>query len=475
MSRQGRHSDPADRRAAPLLDESIARVREAMLAQAAEAVAGVDWRLAASALDALESRIKNDSHAEGGAPRRGLVPSTENFYVAVVSIDRGLGYREDLGPAETERVLTELTARISAIANTRPGRMSRSRVELGVLAENEAAAAASLKALQAILETPLKVAGQTLSLETTIGFAGGEGTSAVAILVDEAELALQKAHARHLKIASLSRADHEQRMQRARLARDIRRAPEAGELFLCYQPKLSLRSGLIEGAEALLRWRHPERGLVPPDDFIGVAEEIDEIRPLTVFVLHQVLADIAALGKAAPGRISMNLSGRLIADEDFARWIVHEIGDRGGRLCFEITETAVFTDPDPAMANIDLFAKAGAHISIDDYGSGLSSLSYLKQIPAQELKIDRAFVANLTSSQRDPLLVRSSIDLAHALEMEVTAEGVDDPMALALLKVMGCDHVQGFEVAQPLALPAFKAFLESFAPAVPASPARKAQ
>ena len=131
-----------------------------------------------------------------------------------------------------------------------------------------------------------------------------------------------------------------------------------------------------------------------------------------------------------------------------------------GRIGFEITETAVIGDPDAALANLRDFTQAGIRIAIDDYGSGLSSLAYLKQLPAHELKIDRLFVSGLTDSHRDPLLVRSSIDLAHALEMEVTAEGVDDAMSLSLLRVMGCDLLQGYFISPPLPLDGLTSFLD---------------
>ena len=132
-----------------------------------------------------------------------------------------------------------------------------------------------------------------------------------------------------------------------------------------------------------------------------------------------------------------------------------------GRIGLEITETAVIQDPEAALANLRALADAGIRIAIDDYGSGLSSLSYLKQLPASELKIDQMFISGLIDSHRDPLLVRSSIDLAHALDMEVTAEGVDSPAALALLKVMGCDVIQGFLIAQPMRLGELRAFLDA--------------
>jgi EAL domain-containing protein (putative c-di-GMP-specific phosphodiesterase class I) len=131
----------------------------------------------------------------------------------------------------------------------------------------------------------------------------------------------------------------------------------------------------------------------------------------------------------------------------------------GAKIGFEITETAVIRDPESAIANLRTFADIGVPLAIDDYGAGLSSLAYLKRLPASELKIDKLFVTQLTSSNRDPLIVRSTIDLAHALDMEVTAEGVETPAALALLGVMGCDMVQGFLISRPVEFAAFQTFL----------------
>ena len=165
--------------------------------------------------------------------------------------------------------------------------------------------------------------------------------------------------------------------------------------------------------------------MVPPDQFIGLAEETGAILDLTRFVFTQAIADRQALeGRNLPMSIHVNLSGRLVADDDFAAWLLNAVdGLERGAIGLEITETAVIDQPERAMANLHAFAEAGMHVAIDDYGSGLSSLTYLKELPATELKIDRMFISGLTSSHRDPLLVRSTIELAHALEMKVTAEG----------------------------------------------------
>jgi EAL domain-containing protein (putative c-di-GMP-specific phosphodiesterase class I) len=152
----------------------------------------------------------------------------------------------------------------------------------------------------------------------------------------------------------------------------------------------------------------------------------------------------------------------MVADEGFAAWLLEELSRAPrGALGLEITETAVIDEPQKALRNLQAFADAGLEIAIDDYGSGLSSLSYLKQLPAHELKIDKLFISHLTSSHRDPLLVRSTIDLAHALGMKVTAEGVEDATTLALLRMMGCDLAQGYLISQPLSLDELSAFLSA--------------
>ena len=152
--------------------------------------------------------------------------------------------------------------------------------------------------------------------------------------------------------------------------------------------------------------------------------------------------------------IFINISGQLLGDAEFVAEACRKVGAGGVRIGFEITETAVIRDPQSAIANLCRFDDVGITIAIDDYGAGLSSLAYLKQLPARELKIDKMFILQLTSSNRDPLIVRSTIDLAHALEMEVTAEGVETQAALALLSVMGCDMVQGYLISRPVSIEA---------------------
>ncbi|CAN5314971.1 hypothetical protein BH09PSE2_BH09PSE2_18630 [soil metagenome] len=277
-----------------------------------------------------------------------------------------------------------------------------------------------------------------------------------------AEQALARAEAQGVKFSLFCEQERSDASERLALMRDLRAALRAGELTVAYQPKLNLRTGRVDLAEARVRWTHPVRSVVGPDLFIELAEDTGDIRAITEHVLTQAVRDQAALAAAGPPpTISVNISGRLVADEAFCRLALAICAEATGRICVEITETGVIADPDRALRNLHAFVDAGVGVSIDDYGSGLSSLAYLKTLPASELKIDKAFVLGLTTSHRDPLIVRSTIDLAHALDMEVTAEGVDDPSALALLQVMGCDRVQGFYISRPLAFAAFQAFLSS--------------
>jgi EAL domain-containing protein (putative c-di-GMP-specific phosphodiesterase class I) len=205
--------------------------------------------------------------------------------------------------------------------------------------------------------------------------------------------------------------------------------------------------------EALLRWTHPTRGAVSPELFIPLAERSGEVSPLTLWVIARAVADRAVLREAGvDAPIHVNISAQLIADPRFVDRALGLLGDAAGGIGFEITETAMMADPEGALANLYKLAEAGVHLSIDDYGSGFSSLAYLQRLPVNELKIDKGFVSRLTSGPRDPLLVRSTIDLAHALEMEVTAEGVQSAATLALLQVMRCDMVQGFFLSPALSL-----------------------
>jgi EAL domain-containing protein (putative c-di-GMP-specific phosphodiesterase class I) len=336
--------------------------------------------------------------------------------------------------------------------------VGRDLIEFALQVADRDALVAQLEALRRELQ---RDALPLVRLEFAIGAAcAGTDEPDTLRLLEVAEMALERAGEEGgLEIIDLSLADHA--ADRLTLIADLPRAIEAGEMFLHYQPKINVRQQRVASAEALIRWQHPERGLIMPGDFIAAAEESGQIGPMTLWTLRQVIADqrrLAALGHDIP--LFLNISGMLLANASFIDEVCAIItANPLAKLGFEITETAVIRDPESAIRHLQQFADHGVVLAIDDYGAGLSSLAYLKQLPAKELKIDKMFVTQLTSSHRDPLIVRSTIDLAHALEMEVTAEGVETPAALALLSVMGCDLVQGYLISRPVPFPAFCAYL----------------
>lgn len=244
----------------------------------------------------------------------------------------------------------------------------------------------------------------------------------------------------------------------------IDRAIERGEFQLVYQPKLDVRTKRVHSIEALMRWNHPADGLKMPDEFIGDTEQSGAITRLSLWAFDQAIMDQRVLFERASLDVIpyVNLSAQLLNHPAMVSELCRRAAMPGVRLGIEITERSVIDDPAQAFRNIDRLREAGYAIAIDDYGTGLSSLTYLKQIAADELKIDKSFVTALDTSHRDPLIVRSTIDLAHALGMVVTAEGVESPAAYALLSVMGCDMVQGFLIGRPMPLSDVGNFITSF-------------
>ena len=404
-----------------------------------------------------------------GAPQpstRGLMlierEPADHVFVAIAEIDRFQSLRRRLGYTLSNELMGGIAARVRAgIGSCEIGRVNRTSVEFVFCAPDIAQARASLLRLSASLERPIDVGGYNFDLSITIGAADGGAGPVDEQLFDWAAAAVAEAQAQHSKVSVADpTATEVVEFDQLAMMRELRSAMRNGELQLHYQPKLRARTDTIEAAEALLRWHHPEHGLIRTDKLVDMAEETGAIRDLSRWVIDRAMADQAWFaGQGHDITVFVNISGVLLSDHNFAQWASERMAGAGGRIGFEVTETAVIRDPDEAIAHLNAFADLGVKIAIDDYGSGLSSLAYLKQLPAHELKIDRMFVSGLAESHRDPLLVRSSIDLAHALEMEVTAEGVDDPLALSLLRVMGCDMIQGYLIAHPLAREELAAFL----------------
>lgn len=232
-----------------------------------------------------------------------------------------------------------------------------------------------------------------------------------------------------------------------------------------YQPQVRLASGQVAGLEALVRWRHPQRGLLLPAEFLAAAERTALMRPLTQHVLAASLAQARRWQQASRDvRVAVNVSGRDLADPalpDAVAGLLELSGVRPDLLCLEITETMLLTDADRAARSLQRLRQLGIRVSIDDFGTGYSSLAHLLQLPVGQIKVDRSFVKGLCSDRSAAAIVGASIHLAHDLGFEAVAEGVEDLASYEELAAMGCDVVQGDYVGRPMPADAIEAWLRA--------------
>jgi len=305
------------------------------------------------------------------------------------------------------------------------------------------------------LRRPFLVSGMTLEIDASMGIALAPlHASDYDGLLQRADSAMYAAKRNHTGIAMHTREQEADNSQKLALASDLRRAIEGGQLSLYYQPKAALRTGNISGVEALVRWRHPDRGMISPDQFIPLAERSGLINLLSMWVLktalHQV-ADWKRMGLVMP--VSVNLSARDLIDirlPDEIEAALHEANVASELLEVEITESVLTADPARARAIVTRIGELGPTTTIDDFGAGYSSLAYLKNLPVHALKIDRSFVLGMTDNEHDATIVHAVVDLAHNLGLRVVAEGAEDMAVWERLRLAGCDEVQGFVLAQPM-------------------------
>jgi EAL domain-containing protein (putative c-di-GMP-specific phosphodiesterase class I)/CHASE2 domain-containing sensor protein/GGDEF domain-containing protein len=306
-----------------------------------------------------------------------------------------------------------------------------------------------------VLDTRIMLDAQVVEMSVHTGSAMSlDGRVAAETLLEHTSLALDQARAQGWPHICYDAERLPNPKVQLALMSDVGIGLTRGDFTLLYQAKASLRGQEIVGAEALMRWRHPTYGAISPDQFIPVAEETGCIDVLTRWVLEQAVRDQALLRTQGVDKfLSINISGRSLADRDFCDFAIGVVQDASARICFEVTETAIIREPLVAISSLAAFRAAGIKISIDDYGAGLSSLSYLKLINADELKLDKSLIQNITT--RDRLILKSTIDLAHGLGMSAVAEGVEDEATLAILTTLGCDAVQGYFVGRPGTLEEF--------------------
>jgi len=307
--------------------------------------------------------------------------------------------------------------------------------------------------LRALMLAPVEVQGRKIDVSLVIGMASGQPRDAGRVVAN-AILAAAQAQAAGAGWHIHAEREGEEAARDLSLLGELDEAVAEGALRVLYQPKFEIAHGRIASVEALVRWIHPERGMISPDAFIPLAERNDRIAGLTLFVLGQTIADLGAW-EAAGNTISgaVNISAKLLGSEPFlaaARKLVEDSELAPGRLVFEVTESAAMIDGEGAIAALQGFKAMGIAISMDDYGTGQSTLSYLKRLPLDELKIDRSFVQFAHRNRSDGVLVRSTIELAHELGLKVVAEGVEDEECLAFLREAHCDMAQGYLISRPV-------------------------
>ena len=309
------------------------------------------------------------------------------------------------------------------------------------------------------LRTSIDVAGISIEIGVSIGIARfPEDASDAQALLRHADVAMYVAKRRGSPFEYYDVAQDENTVRKLAIGGELRAAIANNQLELHFQPQVNLRSGMVESAEALLRWFHPVQGAINPNEFIAIAEATDLIRPLTEYTLCGALKQIRTWReKGVHVRIAVNLSARLLQDTAFParlRQLLEESGVSAASLELEITESAMMLDPARALRVIQEIDKLGVLISIDDFGTGYSSLGYLRDLPVHSLKLDKSFVMGMRNNTDDRIIVESTAQMAHALKLELVAEGVETDWDAQFLSAAGYDYAQGFRYSR--ALPADK-------------------
>ena len=321
--------------------------------------------------------------------------------------------------------------------------------------ESETRAVSIAHRILSAMSAPFELPNMLLDITTQVGVSLAPRFSKQATeLVRQGEVALHTA-----KMSSQPLIIYEQGIdnydpRRLSLMAELRKSINNDELYLVYQPKINIKTGAISGVEALLRWNHPTLGLIPPNEFIPMAEKGSVIKPLTVWVLNSAMRQAMAFASSGLDiAIAVNISACSLRDDSlvgYTRMLLQKNNIEAERLILEITESAMMQDPAMGLNLLNQLSNLGVQISIDDYGTGYSSLAYLKRFPVSEMKIDRTFIKDMSVDEDDKLIVSTTIDMGHNFGLRVIAEGVEDGDTAKLLKEMGCDQVQGYYYARPM-------------------------
>ena len=399
----------------------------------------------------------------------GEMPAQSPATVAVLDLDRFAMINSALGHPVGDRLLCLVGERLRA--NCGEGvmlaRLWGDEFAFLVQGASKDKATAFAQGVLLALHEPLQLDGQRIDVSGSIGlaFRPVDGIDADTLLL-QAEQAMFDAKRRQCGFALATGLGDSAPAEHLTLIGEMRNALTQAEFTVYYQPKLLLGEGRIYGAEALIRWQHPVRGMISPGVFIPFAEQTGFIREITPWLLRQVIAQAAIWhGSGLALVISANLSARDLLNPQFVILVSQLLEEHqlpAQMLCLEITESALMEDPAMAQRHLADLAALGVRLSIDDYGAGQASLAYLKNLPVHELKIDQSFVRSLTESPKDGAIVRSTVALGHALGLTVVAEGVETAADQSWLQAADCDIAQGYFIARPMPAEAFAAWVSSW-------------
>jgi diguanylate cyclase (GGDEF)-like protein len=377
--------------------------------------------------------------------------------VMLVDLDRFKEVNDTLGHQSGDLLLQELGTRLRGLfrASDVVARLGGDEFAVLSVGAGDAASARMLaERIRKAIEEPFVLGELTLEVGASVGIAlFPEHGEDVETLVRHADVAMYVSKKTHVPKIYAAEDDH-YTQERLALVADLRRAIDGGELELYYQPCVDVRTGELTGVEALARWQHRERGLLLPADFLPLAEENGLVRGLTAFVLDRALGQARAWrDQGIDLRVSVNLSGADVLDlglPDQVRRVLDKWEMEPSRLEVEISENTLFSDPARAQVVLMRLSERGVSVAIDDFGTGYSSLRYLKRLPIDTIKIDQSFVVDMASEESDAVIIRSTIDLGHNLNLKVVAEGVESEGAWTRLAELGCDTAQGFFISRPL-------------------------
>jgi diguanylate cyclase (GGDEF)-like protein len=394
-------------------------------------------------MEAVGAAVKNPSLQCGG--------------LLLVDLNGFKEVNDTLGHHRGDLVLQAVGPRLGAAFRTEDlvARLGGDEFAVFMPGADSGAAQSAVQRLQDALHTPVDVDGINIELGASIGLAWyPEHGTDVETLLQRADVAMYRAKASHRSLEIYRTEDDYHTPERLVLATELRRALADDQLVLHYQPQVELDHGRPVAAEGLVRWQHPQRGLLGPLEFIEIAERNGLIKELTHRVLDQGLRDLRTWNDA--GRrlsLSLNVSVRSLLDRHFPEEVERLLachGVDGRALTLELTESSLMVDPELARRTMQDLSELGVAVAIDDFGTGYSSLAYLTDLPIGELKIDKSFVRAMSSDTRNAIVVRSTIELAHNLGLRTVAEGIEDAFTFERLRALGCELAQGFHMSKPL-------------------------